>query len=95
MPTLTFKVRPAAASPRAKLLGNWLTAIETLIPGDHCEVWYHNGNYGWWSEAVVVRNGGPGYWDLVTPAGTRQVYIEHIRCRGQKEAWPGSERHGK
>lgn len=67
---------------------HWLTKIERLKPGDACE--FEFPARPGWNPAVVVVNGGPGFWAVRDETGEvhRCLYIEHIRLPGQTEAWP-------
>jgi hypothetical protein len=67
----------------------WLERIETLKPGDPCEVRAVSGD-GAWLRAVVERNAMGGLW-RVRVLATGEIwhpYIESVRCPGQTEAWP-------
>lgn len=70
----------------------WLRRIEELKAGDACEVYFAGG----WHAAEVLINGGSHYWVLRVVGrrpgdDTINTYIEHVRCVGQTEAWPGRE----
>lgn len=84
------------ASPSEECAGKpskfWLRRIEELKAGDACEVYFAGG----WHAAEVLINGGSSYWVLRVVGrrpgdDTINTYIEHVRCVGQTEAWPGRE----
>lgn len=73
---------------------HWLNAIEDLKPGDACE--FHYPARSNWCPAIVVVNGGSGYWEVRRTSSDEDgvdgeivtgIYIEGIRLPGQTEAW--------
>lgn len=72
----------------------WLQRIESLKEGDPCEFRYPARSN--WCLGIVVENGGAGYWKVQRTTSdddgangdiVGSIYIEHVRCRGQTEAW--------
>jgi hypothetical protein len=85
----TSFIDPEVADKRYVASSNWLRRIEALKAGDACEVLVH----GRWEPCVVRVNGKSALWTFRHAADEHlhsiHAYIEHVRCPGQTEAWPG------